>query len=174
MLHINSTAGCSVAHRLQPAAVCRVSSMYTKRNPFRTSIVLCKSSDSSAAAASTQPTPGTAAAQPGSSGSSSKYSWSFDLSAPQKQDPKVQDVPVASIRRPLGKTRSNDQAKVEALMASIQEIGLQEPIDVLLVDGVYFGFSGCHRFEAHQRLGLPTIKCRVRKANQQVLKMHMM
>lgn len=30
------------------------------------------------------------------------------------------------------------------------------------------------RFEAHQRLGLPTIKCRVRKANQQVLKMHMM
>jgi uncharacterized ParB-like nuclease family protein len=32
----------------------------------------------------------------------------------------------------------------------------------------------CRRFEAHQRLGLPTIKCRVRKANQQVLKMHMM
>jgi uncharacterized ParB-like nuclease family protein len=32
----------------------------------------------------------------------------------------------------------------------------------------------CCRFEAHQRLGLPTIKCRVRKANQQVLKMHMM
>jgi uncharacterized ParB-like nuclease family protein len=32
----------------------------------------------------------------------------------------------------------------------------------------------CVRFEAHQRLGLPTIKCRVRKANQQVLKMHMM
>jgi uncharacterized ParB-like nuclease family protein len=47
-------------------------------------------------------------------------------------------------------------------------------IDVLLVDGQYYGFSGCHRFEAHQRLGLPTIRCRVRKANQQVLKMHMM
>lgn len=47
-------------------------------------------------------------------------------------------------------------------------------IDVLLVDGQYYGFSGCHRFEAHQRLGLPTIKCRVRKANKQVLKMHMM
>ena len=40
---------------------------------------------------------------------------------------------------------------------------LQEPIDVLevLVDeadkskGVmYYGFSGCHRYEAHQRLGL--------------------
>eukprot|EP00878_Enallax_costatus_P006039 GHUV01006335.1.p1 GENE.GHUV01006335.1~~GHUV01006335.1.p1 ORF type:complete len:168 (+),score=26.47 GHUV01006335.1:453-956(+) len=104
----------------------------------------------------------------------SKYSWHFDLSQPPKPDPKVQDVPVASIRRPLGRTRSNDQAKVEALMKSIQAIGLQEPIDVLLVDGVYYGFSGCHRFEAHQRLGLETIKCRVRKANKQVLKMHMM
>lgn len=47
-------------------------------------------------------------------------------------------------------------------------------IDVLLVDGVYYGFSGCHRFEAHQRLGRETIRCRVRRANQQVLKMHMM
>lgn len=47
-------------------------------------------------------------------------------------------------------------------------------IDVLLVEGQYYGFSGCHRFEAHQRLGLATIKCRVRKANKQVLKMHMM
>lgn len=40
-----------------------------------------------------------------------------------------------------------DQEKVAALMVSIQEIGLQEPIDVLLVDGVYYGFSGCHRYE---------------------------
>lgn len=47
-------------------------------------------------------------------------------------------------------------------------------IDVLLVDGAYYGFSGCHRFEAHQKLGLPTIRCRVRKASQQILRMHMM
>jgi sulfiredoxin len=45
---------------------------------------------------------------------------------------------------------------------------------VLLVDGVYYGFSGCHRFEAHQRLGLPTIRCRVRKASGEILRMHMM
>jgi len=31
--------------------------------------------------------------------------------------------------------------------------GQQEPIDVLEVDGKYYGFSGCHRFEACQRLG---------------------
>lgn len=30
-----------------------------------------------------------------------------------------------------------------------------------------------HRFEAHQRLGKETIKCRVRKATPQTLKMHM-
>ena len=40
-----------------------------------------------------------------------------------------------------------------ALMQSIKEEGLHEPIDVLEVEGQYYGFSGCHRFEAHQRLG---------------------
>lgn len=47
-------------------------------------------------------------------------------------------------------------------------------IDVLEVEGEIYGFSGCHRYEAHQRLGLPTIRCRVRKATREVLKMHMM
>lgn len=47
-------------------------------------------------------------------------------------------------------------------------------IDVLLVEGQYYGFSGCHRFEAHQRLGLPSIRCRVRRANREILRMHMM
>ena len=49
--------------------------------------------------------------------------------------------------------------------------------DVLVysqVDGELYGFSGCHRFEAHQRLGLETIRCRVRKASKTVLKMHLM
>ena len=84
------------------------------------------------------------------------------------------DLPVAAIRRPLAKTRANDQAKVQWLMQSISEIGLQEPIDILEVDGVYYGFSGCHRYEAHQKLGLETIRCLVRPATKQTLKMHMM
>eukprot|EP00850_Spirogloea_muscicola_P009167 SM000051S17527 [mRNA] locus=s51:46298:47302:- [translate_table: standard] len=46
-------------------------------------------------------------------------------------------------------------------------------IDVLEVEGKYYGFSGCHRYEAHQRLGLPTIKCRARQATRDVLRMHM-
>ncbi|EFJ49255.1 hypothetical protein VOLCADRAFT_59680, partial [Volvox carteri f. nagariensis] len=93
---------------------------------------------------------------------------------PRSDDRLVVDLPVAAIRRPLGRVRGNDPEKVAALMESIKEIGLQEPIDVLEVDGVYYGFSGCHRFEAHQRLGAETIRCRVRKANKEVLKMHLM
>jgi len=84
---------------------------------------------------------------------------------------RIEDVPIHKIRRPL--YRQNDGAKVEALMASIAEIGLQEPIEVLEVDGEYYGFSGCHRFEACSRLGHETIRCKVRRAPRSVLKMHL-
>ncbi|XP_015577549.1 uncharacterized protein LOC8289489 isoform X3 [Ricinus communis] len=46
-------------------------------------------------------------------------------------------------------------------------------IDVLEVDGVYYGFSGCHRYEAHQRLGLPTIRCKVRRGTKETLRHHL-
>ena len=84
---------------------------------------------------------------------------------------KVQEIPLGQIRRPL--PRANDPNKVEALMESIGAEGQQEPIDVLEVDGEYYGFSGCHRFEACQRLGKDTILARVRKAPRAVLKMHL-
>lgn len=84
---------------------------------------------------------------------------------------KVQEIPLQQIYRPL--PRENDQNKVKALMESIAQIGQQEPIDVLEVDGQYYGFSGCHRYEACQRLGKETILARVRKAPRAVLKMHM-
>lgn len=84
---------------------------------------------------------------------------------------RVQEVPIQAIRRPL--FRQNDQAKVAALMESIAQIGLQEPIDVLEVDGQYYGFSGCHRYEACSRLGHKTILCRVRRAPQSVLQRHL-
>ncbi|KAM0002812.1 putative sulfiredoxin [Helianthus debilis subsp. tardiflorus] len=72
------------------------------------------------------------------------------------------------------RTRSNDPQKVQELMDSIAQIGLQVPIDVLEVDGAYYGmnqcFSGCHRFEAHQRLGLPTIRCKIRRGTKETLR----
>lgn len=84
---------------------------------------------------------------------------------------RVEAVPINQIRRPL--FRQNDQAKVANLMESIQQIGLQEPIDVLEVDGEYYGFSGCHRFEACSRLGHETILCRIRRAPRSVLQKHL-
>lgn len=83
----------------------------------------------------------------------------------------IKELPLAAIRRPL--PRQNDPEKVESLMESIAEEGLREPIDVLEVDGNYYGFSGCHRYEAHQRLGKETIKCRVRRAPREVLRKHL-
>ncbi len=84
---------------------------------------------------------------------------------------RIQEVSINQIRRPL--FRQNDQEKVAALMTSIAEIGLQEPIDVLEVDGQYYGFSGCHRYEACSRLGHETILCRVRRAPQSILQKHL-
>lgn len=84
---------------------------------------------------------------------------------------RIAEIPTNQIRRPL--PRQTDPEKVAALMASIQMEGLREPIDVLEVDGEYYGFSGCHRYEAHQRLGKETIRCRVRRAPRSVLRMHL-
>ncbi|MGL4498716.1 MAG: ParB N-terminal domain-containing protein [Planktothrix sp.] len=83
----------------------------------------------------------------------------------------VKEIPIGQIRRPL--PRQTDQAKVELLMQSIREIGLQEPIDVLEVEGEYYGFSGCHRYEACTKLGLETIRCNVRQAPRSILQKHL-
>ncbi|CAL9216936.1 unnamed protein product [Arabidopsis halleri] len=84
--------------------------------------------------------------------------------------PIIVELPLDKIRRPLMRTRSNDQNKVKELMDSISQIGLQVPIDVIEVDGTYYGFSGCHRYEAHQKLGLPTIRCKIRKGTKETLR----
>lgn len=83
----------------------------------------------------------------------------------------VRALPLNVIRRPL--PRQTDPDKVKALMISIQEMGQQVPIDVLEVEGEYYGFSGCHRYEACTHLGQETILCRVRKAPKAVLAKHL-
>ncbi len=84
---------------------------------------------------------------------------------------RVDKVPLASVRRPL--QRFLDEDKVEALMASIRQEGLREPIDLLEVDGQLWGFNGCHRVAAHERLGLPTIRARIRQATSRDLNLHL-
>lgn len=103
-----------------------------------------------------------------------RYGWDLSSKKYDTEDPQIVELPVRKIRRPLQGSRSNDQVKVDALKSSIEKIGLLEPIDVLLVNGEYYGFSGCHRYQAHQELGKETILCRVRKATEQTLKFHMM
>ncbi|KAJ3674566.1 hypothetical protein LUZ60_005182 [Juncus effusus] len=95
------------------------------------------------------------------------------LSKARPGGPVVMEIPLEKIKRPLMRTRTNDPNKVQELMDSIKVIGLQVPIDVLEVDGVYYGFSGCHRYEAHQQLGLPTIRCKVRRGTKNTLRHHM-
>ncbi|CAA2964735.1 sulfiredoxin, chloroplastic mitochondrial [Olea europaea subsp. europaea] len=91
----------------------------------------------------------------------------------QSKGPVILELPLDRIRRPLMRTRANDPQKVKELMDSISEIGLQVPIDVLEVDGEYYGFSGCHRYEAHQQLGLSTICCKVRRGTKETLRHHL-
>jgi len=82
----------------------------------------------------------------------------------------IKELEVKQIHRPL--PRQTDRSKVKQLAQSIAAEGLHEPIDVLEVEGKYYGFSGCHRYEAHQLLGKETIKCRVRRAPAAVLRSH--
>jgi uncharacterized ParB-like nuclease family protein len=84
---------------------------------------------------------------------------------------RIAEIPINQIKRPL--PRSNDQGKVVTLMESISKEGLREPIDILEVDGEYYGFSGCHRYEACARLGMETIRCKIRRASRAILQMHL-
>ena len=83
----------------------------------------------------------------------------------------IKELKLGEIRRPL--PRQTDRSKVERLARSIAKAGLHEPIDVLEVEGQYYGFSGCHRYEAHQLFGKTTIECRVRSALRSVLRSHL-
>ena len=84
---------------------------------------------------------------------------------------RVDTVPLASVRRPL--QRFLDDQKVEDLMASIREEGLQEPIELLEVNGQLWGFNGCHRVAAHERLGMSNIRARIRQATARDLNLHL-
>ena len=83
---------------------------------------------------------------------------------------RIEEIAIDRINRPLPK--QTDKNKVKQLAQSIAEEGLREPIDVLEVEGKYYGFSGCHRYEAHQLLKKETIKCRIRRAPYSVLRSH--
>nr|GEW87096.1 sulfiredoxin, chloroplastic/mitochondrial [Tanacetum cinerariifolium] len=53
---------------------------------------------------------------------------SVPTSSQAKGGPVIVELPLNQIKRPLMRTRSNDQQKVEELMDSIAQIGLQVPV----------------------------------------------
>lgn len=60
------------------------------------------------------------------------FSGSVPISSSSNQagkgGPVVIELPLNQIRRPLMRTRTNDQQKVQELMDSISQIGLQVPV----------------------------------------------
>lgn len=62
----------------------------------------------------------------------------------QSGGPMILELPVDKIRRPLMRTRANDPNKVQELMDSIREIGLQVPVSfffLLIKSNVLEGFK---------------------------------
>ena len=84
---------------------------------------------------------------------------------------RVDKVPLASVRRPL--QRFLDEDKVEALMDSIRQESLREPIHLLEVDGQLWDFNCCQRVAAHEHLGLPAISARIRQASSRGLNLNL-
>jgi sulfiredoxin len=65
--------------------------------------------------------------------------------------PVVLELPLDKIRRPLMRTRSNDPIKVQELMDSISQIGLQVPVITysllqIYVLKIYVWFLGLHNY----------------------------
>lgn len=49
----------------------------------------------------------------------------------KKKGPIIAELPLEQIRRPLLRTRNNNPEKVQQLMDSIADIGLQEPVSLM-------------------------------------------
>lgn len=86
----------------------------------------------------------------------------------------VYDVPISDIIRPLESTV--DKAKVESLCLTIQQNPSEvPPVTLLWLNGesgsdYFFGFGGCHRYEAYKKLGRETIPSVLQKSNISSLK----
>ncbi|GFT91791.1 putative sulfiredoxin [Nephila pilipes] len=91
----------------------------------------------------------------------------------------IHDVPFGVLIRPFPSELEED--KVVSLMETLQNPetkGNVPPIDVLWVTGseggdYYYSFGGCHRYEAHKRLKLPSIRCKLVKSTIQDLKTYL-
>ena len=86
----------------------------------------------------------------------------------------VHDVPICDIMRPLQSVV--DHAKVDSLCKTIESNpDAVPPVTLLWLEGesgsnYFFGFGGCHRFEAFKKLGKETIPAILQKSNLSALR----
>ena len=85
----------------------------------------------------------------------------------------VQLVDIASIHRPV--FPELDYCKVDSLMETIENnYDAVPPLEALQSpSGRLYVFGGCHRFEAHKRLGRDKIKVNIRQATPLMLQLYL-
>lgn len=93
----------------------------------------------------------------------------------------VHEVPMRVIIRPIPSLLEED--KVQSIIATLlqQDSSVRDkvpPIDILWIKGTqggdyYYSFGGCHRFEAHRRLGLETIRAKLIKSTVKDLALYL-
>ncbi|KAK9477725.1 ParB/Sulfiredoxin [Lipomyces japonicus] len=93
-------------------------------------------------------------------------------------------LPLDQIRRPIVPVL--DEAKIASMIKTLEDSSAKmtnpdlddglPPIDILRVrrDGqdYYFGFGGCHRFQAYERTGRKTVKAKVVPITEKMLGMY--
>ncbi|XP_077517384.1 sulfiredoxin-1-like [Amblyomma americanum] len=93
---------------------------------------------------------------------------------------KVHEVPLDDITRPIPVTHY-DEDKVRGIVELLQNPNTKDqvaPVDLLWIKGTeggnyYFSFGGNHRFEAHYRLGLTTIRAKLIRSSAAVLPLYL-
>ena len=86
----------------------------------------------------------------------------------------IYDVPISDIIRPL--ESAVDEGKVESLCATILNNPSEvPPVTLLWLEGesgsnYFFGFGGCHRYNAYKKLGRETIPAILQKSTMTSLR----
>ncbi|KAK9448322.1 ParB/Sulfiredoxin [Limtongia smithiae] len=93
---------------------------------------------------------------------------------------RISFLPIDQIRRPIVPVL--DEEKISRMIETLAHTDPEAiddglpPIDVLRVrkngKDWYFGFGGCHRFQAYERTGKKTVKCKIVPVTEKMLSLY--